>query len=84
MGKRESATMGGEEYLKGRRAGIEGTHGNARKGTAERTVVSDGGHDSDSGSHQTDLTSAASSMYKRAVGPGEDTSKMGDQALRDR
>lgn len=82
MGKKESAVMRGEEYLKGRRAGVEGTHGQSRKGLAEKTVVSDGMHDSDSGSHQSDLSSAAGSMYSKAVmNRGDD---IGDKALTER
>jgi len=84
MGMNEKANMNGEAYLKGRKAGVEGTKGKERKGVAEKTVVADVKDQSLSGSVQTDLTAAAKSMYSRAVGPGEDPSKEGDQALRDR
>jgi hypothetical protein len=81
----DKANESGETYLKGRKAGVEGTYGKKRPGhSAEETNVADKMDQSDSGSLQSDLTSAASSIYSRAVGPGEDPSKMGDQALRDR
>jgi hypothetical protein len=37
--KKESANMKGEEYLEGRKAGVEGTHGAKRKGVAEKTLL---------------------------------------------
>lgn len=82
MAMKERADMKGEEYLMGRRAGVEGTHGTARKGGVEKTVISEG--ESNSGSRDASLREAARSLYARAVGPGEDSSRMGDQALRDR
>lgn len=82
-GMKERANESGEKYLKGRTAGVEGTHGKARKGVAEKTVIGSGDQ-RDSGSLDSELGSAASSIYSRAVGPGEDPSKMGDQALRQR
>ncbi len=83
MGSKERANERGEKYLKGRTAGVEGTYGKARKGVAEETVIGNGDQD-DSGSLDAELRSAASSIYSRAVGPGEDPSRQGDQALRDR
>lgn len=84
MGVKESANESGEAYLKGRKAGVEGTHGQSRGGKGAEKTVMGGGDQSDGGTLDPSLRGAASSMYKRAVGPGEDPSKMGDQALRDR
>jgi hypothetical protein len=82
MAKKESAVMHGEEYLKGRRAGVEGTHGEMRKGLAEKTVVGKPDEQSDSGSVQGDLSSAARSIYEKAVkNRGDD---QGDKALTER
>lgn len=82
MGMKQAAKMSGEEYVKGRRAGVEGTEGQSRSKLAEKTIPDSDKHDADSGSRQSDLCSAAKSLYSRAVGPGEDPSKMGDQAMR--
>ena len=80
MGKKEVAVMRGEEYLKGRRAGVEGTYGESRKGLAEKTVLPKNDmHDSGS---EGDLASTASSLYRKAVmNRGDD---MGDKALTER
>lgn len=80
-GQHEKANMGGEEYLKGRRAGVERTYGESRMGVAERTVIR---HGHNEGGGEGELPAAASSIYSRAVGSAEDPSRMGDQALRDR
>jgi hypothetical protein len=78
----DKANESGEAYLKGRRAGVEGTYGKGRKGTAEITIVADKMDQSDSGSVQGDLTSSASSLYRKAVrNEGDD---MGDKALTER
>jgi len=82
MGKKESANEMGEAFLKGRRAGVEGTHGTARKGVAERTIIGHGDQ-RDSGSLDPDLAKAAS-VYKKAVKNGGGKDEMGDQALHDR
>lgn len=81
MGKRESANESGEAFLKGRRAGVEGTHGTERKGVAERTIVGHGDQ-RDSGSLDPDLGTAAGNMYRDAVNNSGD--KFGDKALKER
>jgi hypothetical protein len=81
MGKKESADMSGEEYLHGRRAGVEGTHGQKRKGVAEKTVIGSGDQ-SDGGTLDSELRSAASSLYRDAVDNRGD--KDGDHALTER
>jgi hypothetical protein len=80
--KGEKANESGEAYLKGRRAGVEGPSGKNRKGVAQETIVADVMDQSDSGSVQSDLTSAASRMYSRAVKNEGDS--MGDKALTER
>lgn len=80
MGKKEGAKMKGEEYLEGRRAGVEGTHGASRKGVAEKTLLP---HSDvcDSGG-ESELNRVASSIYKDAAhGHGD---KHGDKALTER
>ena len=80
MGKKEAAKMKGEEYLEGRRAGVEGTHGAERKGVAEKTNLPHPDVNDSGGA--TELTSAARSLYQDAVrGCGD---KMGDKALTER
>lgn len=80
MGKSESAKMKGEEYLKGRKAGVEGTHGASRKGVAEKTLLPHSDvHDSGS---ETDLCDTAGRLYKDAVSGRGD--KLGDKALTER
>jgi hypothetical protein len=88
---KESADMKGEEYLKGRRAGVENTYGkdgHPYRGvgskysgsSAEATnLARDQGHDS--GGHE-ELASAASSLYQDAVHNRGD--KHGDKALTER
>jgi hypothetical protein len=80
MGKMESAKMKGEEYLKGRKAGVEGTHGANHKGVAEKTLlphsdVNDSGGD-------IELNECASRLYQNAVHNRGD--KDGDKALTER
>jgi hypothetical protein len=82
INKGEKANESGEAYLKGRRAGVESPSGKARRGTAEETNVADTMDQSDSGSLQTDLTSAARSMYQDAVSGRGD--RLGDKALTER
>lgn len=82
-GSKERANESGEKYLRGRASGVEGTFGKGRTGVVEKTVIGHGDQ-RDSGSLDPELGSAASSLYSRAVGPGEDPSRKGDQALRDR
>lgn len=84
MGMKQAARMSGEEYVEGRRAGVEGTEGQSRKGLAEKTIPDSDKHDADSGSRQADLSAAAGSLYKRAVAFPADPSGLGDQAMRDR
>jgi hypothetical protein len=80
MAKMESAKMKGEEYLKGRKAGVEGTHGASRKGVAEKTML-EHSDTCDSGG-ESELNSKARSMYRDAVSGRGD--KMGDKALTER
>jgi hypothetical protein len=80
MGKKESAVMKGEEYLKGRRAGVEGTHGAERKGLAEKTVLPHS--DVNDGGGENELSRVARSIYKDAVSGRGD--KDGDKALTER
>ena len=83
MATKESAKMGGEEYLKGRRAGVEETYGQSRNGKgAEKTIPDTDMGDCDSGSRQADLSKAASSMYTKAVNNRGDS--IGDRAMFDR
>lgn len=81
-GMKERANESGEAFLKGRRAGVEGTHGAARKGVAEKTVIGHGDQ-RDSGSLDPDLGRAAG-VYKKAVRNGGGKDALGDQALHDR
>ena len=91
MPKAEKASMKGEEYLKGRRTGVEKTFGKEGKPyrgvgskwsgeSAEATILSkDDNHDS--GGNE-ELASAARSMYQEAVHNRGD--KDGDKALTER
>lgn len=82
MAKRESAVMTGEEYQKGRRAGVEGTHGAARKGVAEKTALPHSDkHDSGG---ESELNEKAESIYRKAVANGGGSDTGGDPALRQR
>ena len=79
----DKANESGEAYLKGRRAGVEGTYGKSRSGNvAQETNVADKMDQSDSGSLQSDLTSSARSLYQNAVHNRGDIE--GDKALTER
>jgi hypothetical protein len=80
MGKKESANMTGEEYLKGRRAGVEGTHGATRKGVAEKTLLPHSDVNDSGG--ESELNRAARSIYQDAVHNRGD--KDGDKAMTER
>ena len=80
MGKRESAQMRGEEYLKGRRAGVEGIHGASRKGIAEKTLLPHSDVNDSGG--ESELNEKARSIYQSAVHNRGD--KDGDKALTER
>jgi hypothetical protein len=79
MGKRESVKKG-EEYLKGRKAGVEGTHGASRKGVAEKTLLPHSDVNDSGG--ESELSSCARSLYQDAVHNRGD--KDGDKALTER
>jgi hypothetical protein len=70
----------GEEYLAGRRAGVEGTYGEKHDDVAEKTLRP--GYDSNDGGGEDGLKSAASSIYSKAVGNKGDS--IGDKALTER
>lgn len=88
---KEKANMKGEEYLEGRRSGVEKTYGKEGKPyrgvgskwsgeSAEATNLSkDDNHDS--GGNE-ELAKAASSLYQDAVSGRGD--KLGDRALTER
>jgi hypothetical protein len=78
MGKTEKAK--GEEYLKGRKAGVEGTHGASRKGVAEKTLLPHA--DTNDSGGESELNSCARSLYQNAVHNRGD--KDGDKALTER
>lgn len=80
MSKKETANMRGEEYLKGRRAGVEGTHGASRKGVAEKTLLPHSDVNDSGG--ESELNEAAASVYRQAVKNTGD--KDGDKALTER
>lgn len=84
MGKKEAADMRGEEYLKGRRTGVERTYGETRGGkhSAEKTVIGGSGEQSDGGTLDKELSGAASRIYRNAVDnrPTAD----GDKAMTER
>jgi len=82
MGKRESANMKGEEYLKGRKAGVEGTHGASRKGVAEKTLLPHSDMNDSGG--ESELNQKAASIYGKSVKNGSGKDELGDQALHDR
>jgi len=79
-GSNERANEAGEAFLKGRRAGQTGTHGQARKGVVEKTVIS--GAECDGGTKDAELKSAASGIYRKAVRNSGDS--IGDKALTER
>ena len=81
MGKMEKANMKGEEYLKGRRAGVEKTYGESRgKRGAEKTLLPHS--DVNDGGGESELSRAARSIYQDAVHNRGD--KVGDKALTER
>ncbi len=80
MSKSESAKMKGEEYLKGRKSGVEGTHGASRKGVAEKTLLQHSDVNDSGGENE--LNRAARSIYQDAVHNRGD--KDGDKALTER
>jgi hypothetical protein len=81
MGKMEKANMKGEEYLKGRRAGVEKTYGESRgKRGAEKTMLPHS--DVNDGGGESELSRAARSIYQDAVHNRGD--KDGDKALVER
>lgn len=81
MAKMEKADMKGEEYLKGRRAGIEKTYGMSRgsKG-AEKTLLPHSDVNDSGG--ESELNAKARSLYQDAVSGRGD--KLGDKALTER
>jgi hypothetical protein len=80
VNRKEGMDRGSEEYLRGRRAGVEGTYGTPHDGVAERTVIS--GKDSNDGGGEDGLTSTARNLYRQAVNNSGD--KYGDKALAER
>ena len=79
MGMKQTAKMAGEEYVRGRRAGVEGTEGLSRKGLAEKTVYP---ADDNLGGGEDGLGAAARSIYDKSVrNKGDD---IGDKALMER
>lgn len=80
MGKRESANMKGEEYLKGRKSGVESTYGASRKGVAEKTLLPHS--DVNDGGGESELSECARNIYRNAVDNRGD--KDGDKALTER
>jgi len=80
MGKSESAKMKGEEYLKGRKSGVESTYGASRKGVAEKTLLPHSDVNDSGG--ESELNRAARSLYQDAVHNRGD--KDGDKALTER
>jgi hypothetical protein len=82
MGKKEAANMKGEEYLKGRRAGVEGTHGASRKGVAEKTLLPHS--DTNDSGGESELNECASRIYQKARKNGGAGDGEGDQALTER
>lgn len=80
MGKMEKANMKSEEYLAGRKAGVEGTHGMKRKGVAEKTLLPHS--DTNDSGGESELNECASRLYQNAVSNRGD--KDGDKALTER
>lgn len=70
-----------EEYLRGRRAGVQGTYGDKRKGLAEKTVVP---HAEGEGGGEDGLPATARSVYSKAIKNGGGSDTGGDAALRER
>jgi hypothetical protein len=70
----------GEEYVRGRKSGVEGTYGEKHDGVAEKTLFP--GLDSNDGGGEDGLKMAASSIYSKAVKNEGDS--IGDKALTER
>lgn len=79
-GRNERANERGEKFLKGRTAGVEGTHGAARKGVAEKTLLPHS--DTNDSGGESELNNAARNIYQNAVHNRGD--KDGDKALTER
>jgi len=79
-GQHERANESGEKFLKGRRAGVEGTYGAARKGTAEKTLLPHSDVNDSGG--ESELNRCARNLYQDAVHNRGD--KDGDKALTER
>ena len=79
---RASDKDGSEEYVRGRKAGVDNTYGEDHDGVAERTIAS-GKRDSEGGGED-GLGKAASAIYRKAVKNGDGKDEMGDQALHQR
>jgi hypothetical protein len=79
MGKSEKAKMTGEEYLKGRKAGVEGTHGASRKGIAEKTLLPHSDVNDSGGENE--LNAVARKLHQKAL---RNDGSGGDPALIER
>jgi hypothetical protein len=77
---KEKADMKGEEYLEGRRAGVERTYGEKRKGGAEKTLIPH--PDTNNSGGNTEVNEVAGKLYRAAVENRGD--KLGDKALTER
>lgn len=82
VNKRSPANGAGENYLHGRKAGVEGTYGTSHGSVAERTA-SPGAGSSDGGGSES-VSSVASSIYQKARRNGGSGDGEGDQALTSR
>jgi hypothetical protein len=80
MTNRESKPSGGEEYGKGRKAGVEGTYGESRgmKG-AEKTILP--GSERSDGGGEGDLSAAVSRLHSKAL---RSDGSGGDPAIQER
>jgi hypothetical protein len=77
---KEGMDKGSEEYVRGRRAGVEGTYGEKDDDVAEKTIVSAIGNGDGGG--EDGLAATARSIYQKAVkNEGDD---IGDRALIER
>ena len=78
---KERANMKGEEYLEGRRSGVEKTYGASRgKMGAEKTLLPHSDVNDSGGENE--LNAKARSIYQDAVSGRGD--KLGDKALTER
>jgi hypothetical protein len=80
MARKQPPDRGREEYVRGRKAGVEGTYGDPHDGVAEKTVVP--GMDANDGGGEDGLKTAASNIYRKAVMNRGDSD--GDKALTER